>query len=118
MKTKALLQAKEKTDRGEKAVATEDTATKIKTVRNAAKPAITVKADSTQAKKTKKAKDVQCNFLLPEPEHTSVQELRHKLSEALGHKVKKGQLFRVAARILLNQTPTKLKAELAKIEEE
>lgn len=66
-------------------------------------------------KKVKPPKEIKCTFALPEPEYDAVQELRDKLADAVGHKVKKADLLRVAARILLAQTPAKVKAELAKL---
>lgn len=73
-------------------------------------------AKPEKLKKVKPPKDVKCTFTLPEPEYDAIQDLRATLSEALGHKVKKAQLLRVASRILLNQTPAKVKAELAKLQ--
>lgn len=40
---------------------------------------------------------------------------KHVLSDALGRKVKKNELLRVAVRLLLKQTQTKVKSELAAI---
>jgi len=68
-----------------------------------------------QPKKTKVARDVRCTFSLPGSEFDAMQDLRHKLSDAIGRKVKKSQLLNVAARLLLRQTHGKIKAELAKV---
>lgn len=73
---------------------------------------------ASKAKKVKPGKDVTCSFKLPEGEYEALQELRGSLGGALDRKVKKSELLRVAARIILNQTPAKIKAELAKISAE
>lgn len=68
-----------------------------------------------KAKKVKPGKDVSCTFKLPEVEYDALQVLRGSLADSLDRKVKKSELLRVAARIILNQTPARIKAELAKI---
>ena len=79
-----------------------------------ASPPASVK-QGPKAKKVKSGKDVSCTFKLPEGEYDALQVLRGSLGDALDRKVKKSELLRVAARIILNQTPAKIKAELAKI---
>lgn len=77
---------------------------------------VAVSATSAKLKKGKPPKDVTCTFRLTEPEYAAIQELREKFTETIGNKVKKADLLRVASRILLNLTPAKVKAELAKLQ--
>lgn len=60
-------------------------------------------------------KDVRCTFSLPGAEYDAVQDLRRKLGDSLGRKVKKSELLRIATRILLSQTQVKIKTELSKV---
>lgn len=89
-------------------------AAKTPATKKVVKPEV-VRGNQVKPKKVKPPKDVKCTFTLPEPEYDAVQTLRERLSEAVGRKVKKSEILHLAARILLVQTPAKLKAELGKM---
>lgn len=116
MKTKASAPSPKKIASGKPAAPLEQTSvTKKSATPNKEKSAVVVaKTKVEQLEKAKSAKEKQCTFSLTESEYDAVQELRHKVADALDRKVKKSELLRVAVRILLNQTPAKVKAELAK----
>lgn len=115
MKTKASAPSPKKIATGKPAAPVKQTSvTKKSATPNKEKSAVVATTKVEQLKKAKPAKEKQCTFSLPESEYDAVQELRHKVADALDRKVKKSELLRVAVRILLNQTPSKVKAELVK----
>lgn len=78
------------------------------------KPQSKAAASKTKAK-VKREKTVKHSFTMPESEHDAVVELKHKLSEVMGSKVKKSDLVRVALQLLLSQPQTKIKSGLVKL---
>lgn len=68
------------------------------------KPKKTTKRERIKMKKT--------SFHMLETESDALVALKLVLSDTLGKKIKKEELLRVAVRLLLKQTQTKVKAEL------
>lgn len=65
--------------------------------------------------RVKPPKMAKYGIALLEAEHDAMVEMKQKLSEALGQKVRKSDLLRAALRLLLSQSPAKVKAELTKV---
>lgn len=86
-----------------------------------AKPTKALEKSGALSEKAKKAakpdsiKMKKSSFHMLETEQEALFSLKHVLSDALGKKVKKDELLRVAVRLLLKQTQAKVKAELAAI---
>jgi hypothetical protein len=65
--------------------------------------------------KVRRDKKVKFSFTMHETEHDAVVELKHKLSDAMGSKVKKSDLIRVALQLLQSQPQAKIKAGIVKL---
>lgn len=72
-------------------------------------------APATQKGKSRGDRRRKYGLAMLESEHDALISLKNELTEATGAKVRKGDLLRLAVKLLLSQSPAKVRAGIAKL---